>query len=107
MKDKDREEFWISEVEGEEVEYHKKKYILYDEIRCAITRYTIGDDDNDPYYIEIHLECDAKEVGADNYVTIFWEAKSKEPDKWIHNKIQNKKWDDDITGIIPIDPPED
>lgn len=100
------EDFALEHSEGIRLTYHGHNYALYGEWEGKISRYML-DDETEPYSIEVWAECDAKQIEKDNYVTVCWKAESNNPDEWIQNKIQNKKWNDNIVGVLPIDPPMD
>lgn len=89
------EENWISGCEGITIRHAGKQYILYSE-----ARYTLSKPD---YWYSVTVDADAKEVGTDNYVTIFWNIPTEDLDSW----IASDNWNSNIDGVIPIDPPMD
>ena len=89
------EQYWISGHKGMAIQYAGKQYILFSE-----GRYTLSDPD---YWDSVNVDADAKEVGTDNYVTIFWVIPTEDLDSW----IASDNWNGNIDGVIPIDPPMD
>ncbi len=87
------EEYYISGCEGKIIQYAGKQYVLSSEMR-----YTISDTD----WPFIEPNADAREIGTDAYVTIYWIIKRDELDKW----VQAEEWDNNIQGILSIDPDE-
>nr|WP_297934607.1 hypothetical protein [uncultured Lachnoclostridium sp.] len=101
------EEYYpIPKIKGLVVEYRGKSYGIYGEFDCKITKY-YDESPDDPYDIEVYIECDAKEIGADNYVMLCWYGEPKDPYEWIENKISHQDWNADIDYFWDIDPPID
>ena len=88
-------EYFISGHKGMAIQYAGKQYILFSE-----GRYTLSEPD---HWYSVTVDADAKEVGTDNYVTIFWVIPTEDLDSW----IASDNWNGNIDGVIPIDPPMD
>lgn len=89
------EQNWVSGCEGMTIRYAGKQYVLTSE-----ARYTLSEPGN---WFSVTVDADAKEVGTDNYVTIFWGILTEDLENW----IASENWDGNIVGVLPIDPPMD
>lgn len=97
----------IPSAKGHEVEYRGKKYRIYGEFYCKISK-IYDNDANEPYDLVGYVDCDAKEIGEDNYVLLCWSADMDEPFVWFENIMSTRDWIDDVDYVVDdIFPPEE
>lgn len=89
------EQHGVSGCEGMAIRCAGKQYVLTSEARYRLNEAN--------YWYSVTVNADAREIGTSNYATIFWEIPTEDLDNW----IASDNWDSNITGVIPIDPPDD
>lgn len=94
----------LEHAEGIKLTYRGHNYALYGEWEGKISRYML-DNETEPYSIAVCAECDVKEIGKDNYVTLCWDAEPEDPYAWLEEL--NGKWNTGISHVFQIDPPID
>lgn len=97
----------IPSAKGHEVEYRGKKYQIYGEFNCKIAKF-YDNSANKPYGLYGYIDCDAKEIGSDNYVLLCWSSDPDKPFDWFNSIMSTRDWINDVDYIVDeIDPPED